>query len=141
DSSGRRPLMVLLLAFAASLFVAAAYVLQYHDEHAAPRELLISPLLLIEHALHRLWLGGIAAMMVGNGLQAWALGIGSLAVVEPVLTASLLFALPLSPAWRREHRRRREWAGAVMVSAGLGLRLGVGSPTVGRSDMPWLQWV
>src|SRR5204862_273349 len=33
------------------------------------------------------------------------------------------------------------WLGALMVSAGLGLLLGIGSPTVGRSDMPWLQWV
>src|SRR3954449_4515350 len=135
------PLMVLVLAFAASLFFAAAYVLQYHEAHEAPRGLFLSPRLLLELAHHRLWLGGIAAMMVGNGLQAWALGIGSLAVVEPVLTTSLLFALPLSAAWRRENLRRREWAGALMVSAGLGLLLAVGSPTVGRSDMPGLQWV
>src|SRR3954447_26972100 len=133
--------MVMLLAFAASAFFAVAYVLQYHEAHEAPRGLFLSPRLLVELAHHRLWLGGIAAMMVGNGLQAWALGIGSLAVVEPVLTCRLLFALPLSAAWRRERLRRREWIGALMVSAGLGLLLGVGSPTAGRSDMPWLQWV
>jgi drug/metabolite transporter (DMT)-like permease len=133
--------LVLVLAFAASVCFAVAYVLQYHEAHEAPRGLFLSPRLLLELAHHRLWLGGIAAMMVGNGLQAWALGSGSLAVVEPVLTTSLLFALPLSAAWRREKLRRREWAGAVMVSAGLGLLLGVGSPTAGRSDMPWLQWV
>jgi drug/metabolite transporter (DMT)-like permease len=133
--------LVLVLAFAASVCFAVAYVLQYHEAHEAPRGLFLSPRLLIELAHHRLWLGGIGAMMVGNGLQAWALGSGSLAVVEPVLTTSLLFALPLSAAWRREKLRRREWAGAVMVSAGLGLLLGVGSPTTGRSDMPWLQWV
>lgn len=133
--------LVLVLAFAASVFFAAAYVLQYHEAHEAPRGLFLSPKLLIELAHHRLWVAGIAAMMVGNGLQAWALGTGSLAVVEPALTTSLLFALPLSAAWRRERLRRREWAGALMVSAGLGLLLGVGSPTAGRSDMPWLQWV
>src|SRR3954466_9956557 len=133
--------MVLLLAFTASLFFAAAYVLQYHEAHEAPRGLFLSPRLLLELAHHRLWLGGIAAMMVGNGLQAWALGIGSLAVVEPVLTTSLLFALPLSAAWRRERLRPVEWAGAIMVSAGLGLLLGVGSPTTGSSDMPALQWI
>jgi drug/metabolite transporter (DMT)-like permease len=133
--------MVLVLAFAASVFFAVAYVMQYHEAHEAPRGLFLSPRLLVELAHHRLWVGGIAAMMVGNGLQAWALARGSLAVVEPALTTSLLFALPLSAAWRRERLRRREWAGAVMVCAGLGLLLGVGSPTAGRSDMPWLQWV
>ncbi|HMC71029.1 MAG TPA: DMT family transporter, partial [Mycobacteriales bacterium] len=133
--------MVLTLAFAASICFAVAYVMQYHEAHEAPRGLFLSPKLLVELAHHRIWVGGIAAMMVGNGLQAWALGTGSLAVIEPALTTSLLFALPLSAAWRRERLRRREWAGAVMVCVGLGLLLGVGSPTVGRSDMPWLQWI
>jgi drug/metabolite transporter (DMT)-like permease len=133
--------MVLLLAFAASLCFAAAYVLQYHEAHEAPRGLFLSPRLLIELSKHKIWVGGIAAMIIGDLLQAAALGNGSLAVVEPVLTASLLFALPLSAAWRREHLQRVEWIGAVMVSAGLGLLLGVGSPSSGTSDMPMLQWV
>lgn len=133
--------MVLLLSFAASLCFAAAYVLQYHEAHEAPRGLFLSPKLLVELARHRIWVGGIAAMLVGDLLQAAALGKGSLAVVEPVLTASLLFALPLSAAWRRERLRRTEWMGAIMVSAGLGLVLGVGSPTAGSSDMPAYQWL
>jgi drug/metabolite transporter (DMT)-like permease len=133
--------MVLFLAFAASLCFAAAYVLQYHEAHEAPRGLFLSPRLLLELAKHRIWLAGILVMFVGNGFQAWALARGSLAVVEPVLTSSLLFALPLSAAWRREHLRRTEWVGAVMVSAGLGLLLGVGSPTLGRSDMPQYEWL
>src|SRR4051812_42285082 len=134
-------MVVLLLAFAASVCFAASYVLQYHEAHEAPRGLFLSPRLLLELARHRVWVGGIAAMFIGDGLQAWALGLGSLAVVEPALTTSLLFALPMSAAWRRERLQRREWLGAVMVCAGLGLLLGVGSPTAGRADMPWLQWV
>jgi drug/metabolite transporter (DMT)-like permease len=133
--------MVLLLAFAASICFAAAYVLQYHEAHEAPRGLFLSPRLLLELSRHRIWVGGIVAMVVGDLLQAAALGEGSLAVVEPVLTTSLLFALPLSAAWRRERLRPVEWAGAIMVSAGLGLLLGVGSPTTGSSDMPALQWI
>jgi len=133
--------MVLLLAFAASLCFAAAYVLQYHEAHEAPRRLFLSPRLLVELARHRIWLGGIAAMLVGDALQAVALGNGSLAVVEPILTTSLLFALPLSAWWRRERLRRTEWMGAIMVSAGLGVVLGVGSPTAGNADMPAYQWL
>ncbi|MDQ1706548.1 MAG: hypothetical protein QOF18_2914 [Frankiaceae bacterium] len=133
--------MVMLLGFAASVFFAAAYVLQYHEAHEAPKGLFLSPRLLVELAHHRIWLGGIAAMFIGDGLQAWALGKGSLAVVEPVLTASLLFALPMSAAWHRERLKRNEWTGAIMVSAGLGLLLGVGSPTVGRADMPEYEWL
>ncbi|MBV9292451.1 MAG: DMT family transporter [Frankiales bacterium] len=134
-------MVVLLLGFAASLCFAVAYVMQYHEAHEAPRGLFLSPRLLVELAHHRIWVGGIAAMLLGDGLQAWALGRGSLAVVEPVLTTSLLFALPLSAAWHRQRLRRREWAGAFLVSAGVGLLLGVGSPTAGRSDMPEYQWI
>jgi drug/metabolite transporter (DMT)-like permease len=115
--------------------------LQYHEAHEAPRRLFLSPRLLVELAHHRIWVGGIAAMLVGDGLQALALGNGSLAVVEPILTTSLLFALPLSAAWRRERLRRSEWIGALMVSAGLGLVLGVGSPTAGSADMAGYEWL
>jgi len=133
--------MTLLLAFASSLFFAAAYVLQYHEAHEAPRRLFLSPRLLVELAHHRIWVGGIIAMLIGDGLQAAALGLGSLAVVEPVLTASLLFALPISAAWRREKLQRNEWVGAVMVSAGLGLVLGIGTPTNGSADMGAYEWL
>jgi drug/metabolite transporter (DMT)-like permease len=133
--------MVLLLAFAASVCFAGGIVLQYHEAHEAPQRLFLSPRLLLELARHRIWVGGIVTMLVGDGLQAWALSRGSLAVVEPVLTSSLLFALPLSAAWQRERLRRGEWLGAVMVSAGLGLLLGVGSPSAGHADMPQYQWV
>jgi len=133
--------MVMLLAFAASLFFAAAYVLQYHEAHEAPRRLFLSPRLLVELARHRIWVAGIVAMLVGDGLQAAALASGSLAVVEPILTASLLFALPISAAWRRERLSRVEWAGAVMVSAGLGLVLGIGTPTTGNADMGGYEWL
>lgn len=133
--------MVLLLAFAASLCYAAGYVMQYHEAHRAPRRLFLSPRLLLELARHRMWVGGIVFMAIGTGLQGWALGEGSLAVVEPVLTASMLFALAISAVWQRESLRPREWIGAVMVSAGLGLLLGVGEPTLGRSDMPQYWWI
>lgn len=134
-------MLVLLLSFAAAVCFAAGFVLQYHEAHEAPDQLFLSPRLLLELLHHRIWLAGIAVMFVGDGLQAGALGQGSLAVVEPVLTTSLLFALPLSAAWRRERLRREEWIGAIFVSAGLGVLLGVGAPTVGSSDMPGGRWL
>jgi drug/metabolite transporter (DMT)-like permease len=134
-------MLVLLLSFASALCFAAGFVLQYHEAHETPENLFLSPRVLLELLKHRLWLAGIAAMFVGDGLQAWALAKGSLAVVEPVLTTSLLFALPLSAAWRREKLRREEWTGALCVSLGLGLLLGVGSPSMGGHDMPGYRWL
>lgn len=134
-------MLVLLLSFVAALFFAVGFVLQYHEAHEAPKQLFLSPRLLLELARHRIWVAGILVMFIGDGLQAVALGRGSLAVIEPVLTTSLLFALALSAAWRREKLQREEWVGAICVSAGLGVLLAVGSPTLGHSDMPGGKWL
>jgi drug/metabolite transporter (DMT)-like permease len=88
-----------------------------------------------------LWVTGIAVMFAGNGLQAAALDYGSLAVVEPLLTTSLLFALPISAAWRGERLARREWIGAVLVCSGLGVMLGVGSPSHGGFTTTPSEWL
>ena len=133
--------MVIVLAFAAALCYALGFVMQYHEAHGAPERLFLSPRLLLELCHHKIWVLGIVVMLVGAGFQTWALDSGSLAVVEPILTTSLLFALLLSAAWRHERLQRREWLGALLISAGLGVLLGVGSPTIGNSDMAGYQWL
>jgi drug/metabolite transporter (DMT)-like permease len=135
-------ILAVALSLATALCYAGGYVLQYHEAHQAPDRLFLSPVrMLIELARHRIWVAGIVVMMIGNGLQAAALAVGSLAVVEPILCTALLFALPLSAAWRREKLSRRDWTAALAVCLGLGLLLGVGSPNMGRSSMPQSQWV
>lgn len=134
-------LLAIGLSFACSLCFAAGYVLQYHEAHQAPDRLAFSPKLILELARHRIWVAGIVVMFIGSGLQSAALACGSLAVVEPILCTTLLFALPLSAAWRRERLTRRDWYGAVAVCVGLGLLLGVGSPAVGKPTMPQSEWV
>jgi drug/metabolite transporter (DMT)-like permease len=134
-------ILAVALAFTTALCFAAGYVLQYHEAHKAPDRLFLSWRMLIELARHRIWVAGIVIMMIGGCVQAAALAVGSLAVVEPILCASLLFALPMSAAWRRERLSRRDWTGAVAVCLGLGLLLGVGSPRHGTSSMPAGQWV
>ncbi len=133
--------LTLVLALVGAMFSAVAWVLQYHEAHEAPRRLFLSPRLLIELARHPLWLAGLAAMVMGGLVQAAALARGSLAVVEPALTTSLLFALWLSAMWRRERLTRGEWGAALLVCAGLTLLLTVGSPTIGSSTMSLGRWV
>ncbi|MGN6474049.1 MAG: DMT family transporter [Mycobacteriales bacterium] len=129
------------LSFATSLCYAAGYVLQYHEAHQAPDRLFLSPKLLLELARHRIWVAGIVVMFIGSGLQAAALAAGSLALVEPIFCTALLFALALSAAWRRERLTRRDWTGALAVCLGLGLLLGVGSPSIGKPTMPQSEWL
>ena len=68
--------------------------------------------LLVEMARRRVWLAGIAADALGFAAQAAALTIGRLTVVQPLLAASVVFALPLG-AWITAQRvRRRDIAAA-----------------------------
>jgi drug/metabolite transporter (DMT)-like permease len=138
---GAESLLAVALSFATALCYATGYVLQYHEAHAVPDRLFLSPKMLVELVRHRIWVAGIIVMFVGSGLQAAALAVGSLAVIEPILTTALLFALPLSAAWRRERLSRRDWYGAIAVCVGLALLLGVGSPTAGRTNMAEHQWI
>ena len=66
---------------------------------------------------HRLWLGGIGADVVGLALQIFALHLGPLAAVQPLLILALLFALLL----RQRHHGRLEpaeigWASLVVAA-------------------------
>lgn len=77
------------------------------------------------------WWAGTGGNVFGYGLQAAALGIGSLLVVQPILVTSLLFALPLGA--RLAHRRlpltARVW-GPVLVVA-LAVFVGLARPDRG----------
>ena len=58
------------------------------------------PSLLLRLVRRPMWLAGTAADWSGFGLQALALGMGSILVVQPLLCTGLLFALPIGAAWR-----------------------------------------
>jgi drug/metabolite transporter (DMT)-like permease len=57
---------------------------------------------------------------VGLGLHAFALHVGALAVVQPLLVLGVLFALPLQRRLNRERIRRVELLWALALVAGLG---------------------
>ena len=65
------------------------------------------------------WLAGLAADGLGYGLQALALGVGELLVVQPVITSGILFALPVSAWWSGRRLGRAEFAWACILAIGL----------------------
>ena len=75
-----------------------------------------------------MWLLGVLGDIGGFVLQAAALRRGSLIVVQPLLTTSLLFTLTLTAAWSHHPITRSEWVALVMVLAGLALFLATASP-------------
>jgi drug/metabolite transporter (DMT)-like permease len=65
----------------------------------------------------------------GFALQAAALRHGSLIVVQPLLTTSLLFTLVIAAQWSHERITMRQWAAVGLVLASLGAFLAVASPS------------
>src|SRR5215471_11671104 len=126
-----QPLAV-ALALAASVCFAVAAVTQQRAAARLPSQRAFEPAVLLRLIRRPAWLAGLAAVIVGFMLQAAALALGRLVVIEPVLATSLLFALALA-AWRDRRRLRRgEWAATLAVVAGLAVFLAAGQPAGGQ---------
>lgn len=135
-------LLAIVIGLGAALFLAVGFVVQQHAAFQQPTEERLSFRLLLALVRQPLWLAGIAAMVAGQLLGAAALGEGSLALVEPIMAANLLFALPLAAVWRRQRLGRREWAGAVSLLVGLSAFVATGDPHGGHSTrLPWPNWI
>jgi drug/metabolite transporter (DMT)-like permease len=127
----RERVWVYVLSVTAAALFAGGSVVQQHVAGQAPPEKTFSAGLLLWLARRRAWLAGVVISLGGNVLAALALGKGGVALVEPLFTARLLFALPLAAAWGRLAVPRRDWAGAAAVVAGLAVFIAVGRPRRG----------
>jgi drug/metabolite transporter (DMT)-like permease len=97
--------------------------------------------LLLRMARRPVWLAGIVADGLAFAAQAAALDVGQLAVVQPLLVASVAFALPLA-AWLSDQPvQRREVIAAVAVLAGLAAFVVVANPAGGRTSAPLGSWL
>lgn len=133
--------MVYLFSTAAAFFFGLAAVMQHREAVAAPGGTHLRIGLLVHLIRRPLWTAGIVADAAGFVLQAIALGQGPLTLVQPLLTAGLLFALIISAVWDRRGLRSREWAGCLALMLGLSLLLAVGSPTAGNPTVASHRWV
>jgi drug/metabolite transporter (DMT)-like permease len=144
-------IVVLLLGLLAGFLFAASAALQ---QHAARRTVtasptadslagraIIRPLFALVRKLVRnpMWLVGWCTNLLGFLVQAAALHLGSVALVQPLLVTQLLFAMPLSTAWARRWPTALEWFGAATVTGGVVLFLAIrevapvtGDPNRGR---------
>ncbi len=132
--------MQIALALIAAALFALGSVLQQKAGTDAPTIGARTPLLL-QMARRPVWLAGVAADGLAFVAQAAALGIGSLAVVQPLLVASVVFALPLG-AWLTDQRvGRQEVIAALALLAGLGAFIVVADPTGGHDGASLGAWL
>jgi len=134
--------LTIALGLGAALWLGGGFVLQQHVAATLPWSDVLSPRLLLDLVRKPLWVAGIVVMVIGQLLGAAALGQGSLALVEPLLAANLLFALSVSALWRRHRLGGREWGGALLLIAGLAGFLLAADPGDGPGGrVHWYGWV
>jgi drug/metabolite transporter (DMT)-like permease len=112
------------LALGAALAYAAASVLQQREAEADVGGQQGGAVgggirLVLRLARRPIWLAGLGADALGYGLQAVALGVGELLVVQPVLTSGILFALPAGAWWSGRRLGRRDFAWAFVLAVAL----------------------
>lgn len=128
--------MVFLVGIAAALSLGLGYVLQQRVAGTAPLSDLLTFRLLVALMHRRLWWAGIGAMIVGDLLAGLALQLGSVALVEPLLSTNLLFALAFAATLAGRRPSAHEIGGAVLLSAALGVFIAVGDPHSSPAPRP-----
>lgn len=131
--------MEIALALSSALLFALGTVLQQRAGLDAPSG--SGTGLLVAMARRPIWLAGIASDTLGFVAQAAALGVGRLAVVQPLLVTSIVFALPLGVRFSGQRVRRGELLAALLVLASLVAFLLIATPSGGRSEAPLHRWL
>lgn len=132
---------VYLLALGAALLFGLGSVIQQRVASVAPPGKSLRPGLLLWLVRQPVWLAGLGTGIVGNVLSASALGMSSVALVQPLLVARLLFALPLAAVWVRQRLSLRDWGGMLATAGGLAIFIALGRPRESGTVHPGLlQW-
>jgi drug/metabolite transporter (DMT)-like permease len=133
--------MPLLLGLAAALFYALTSVLQQSAASTVPQGYSLRPVLVLQLLRRPRWLLGNLAEVAAFVLHFLALRRGSLLLVQTVLVAGLLFALPMAAALVHQRLRKVDWAWTVVLVVGLAVFLGTAQPTAGRDQATRRAWV
>jgi len=129
-----------LLALGAAFFIAVGDVIHQRSAHEVTDEP-VGHLELFTRLLRdrQWWLGSVVAAL-GFGLQAAALGLGSVLLVQALLVTSLLFALPINARSTGRPVTRAQWLWAAVLAAAVALVVIVGNPTPGHARGAFEVW-
>jgi drug/metabolite transporter (DMT)-like permease len=129
-----------VIALVAAFFFALAATLQQKGALGMGEVSLGSPSSLLNLAKQTWWLLGTVALLAGYAFQAVALDHGRLAVIQPLLVTTIVFALPLGYLLTSQVIHRREVVGAGIVVLGLAVFTVVGDAAEGVDNAPASEW-
>ena len=135
-------MLTYLLAVLAACMNATSSVLQRKANRRVPQKQNLSVKLVVSLFHQPVWFGGVLAVTAGFLLQATALGMGQLTVVEPILVLELPATLILGSRVFGTRLGRREWGATAAMTAGLAGLLYFLSPSAGRAAaVSWYVWL
>src|SRR6476469_9717648 len=129
-----------LLALGAAFFIAIGDVIHQRSAHEVTDEPVSHTDLFLRLLRDRQWWLGSIVAGVGFGLQAAALGFGSVLLVQALLVTSLLFALPINARLTHRTVSRWDWTWAALLAAAVAVIVVVGNPTAGHSRASLETW-
>jgi uncharacterized membrane protein len=129
--------MVYLVAVCAAAALGLGWVLQQRIAAHVELSKMLSVRMLLDLMHNRVWWVGIAAMATGQTLAGFALQLGPVTVVGPVLSANLLFAFVIQAVANRRRAGLPEVFGAGLLCVAVGVFLAVANPHPTNTLAPW----
>jgi drug/metabolite transporter (DMT)-like permease len=129
-----------LLALLAAFLFALAATLQQKGALGMGEVSLRSPGSFVRLVRQTWWLLGTVALLGGYVCQAVALDHGKLAVIQPLLVTTIVFALPLGYLLTHQVVTHSAIVAAALVVVGLAVFTVVGDAAAGNDTAPGWQW-
>jgi drug/metabolite transporter (DMT)-like permease len=126
--------VVFFIGVAAAVAVGLGYALEQRIAAQAPLSEILSFRLLLDLVRRRLWLIGLGCTVLGQALAAWALDLASVALVESLLSSSLLFAFGFAAGFWDRRLRWSELGGALLLCGAVSAFIVVGNPRSSRGQ-------
>ena len=137
----RAEVQALVLAGVAALtFDAGMLLLKARGDRLPALGLPPRPAALRAYVTDPLWMLGLALQPLGYALYLWALGLGPLAVVQPVMSAGIVLFVGFAVVILGERIHAPEWAAIAAVAVGLfllGSSLAAGGEAAAAAGGAW----
>jgi drug/metabolite transporter (DMT)-like permease len=127
-------------ALGAALLIAVGDVFQQRSAHDVTDAPVGHVALLLRLLVNKQWWLGSLLASAGFGLQAAALGLGSVVLVQALLATSVVFALPLSARYAGRRITGRQWLWAMLLAAAVTVIVTMGEPTEGQARGSLRTW-
>jgi drug/metabolite transporter (DMT)-like permease len=130
-----------LFALLTALFNGLASVLQRQAASAAPQDRALHLSLFAYLVRRKVWLAGIAMVILAAVCQATALATGPVALVQPIFIIELPFTLLVASWLNHRALPRTTWYAVGLVTVSLGAGLAAAAPSGGSDQASTKVWV